>query len=163
MRTCALAGFSSEFSVLEATVIEQGRDGGSFHRSLGRLTGRCAAAAVSLATGSWMKGCGRLSHPSPLQPLQNSFCLHYRYIRCWCYFIERSILVILNACYDKGNKSMRGSFDPPSQVTINYHNVWPGASWCPVGWGHLLLGQGWNTCSSSPKLNWWEGWLHSIP
>ena len=30
MRTCALAGFLSEFSVLEATAIEQGRDGGSF-------------------------------------------------------------------------------------------------------------------------------------
>ena len=29
MRTCALASFLSEFSVLEATAIEQGRDGGS--------------------------------------------------------------------------------------------------------------------------------------
>ena len=32
--------------------------------------------------------------------------------------IERSILVILNAYYNTGNKSMRGSFDPPTQVTI---------------------------------------------
>ena len=100
----------------------------SFHRSLGRLTGRCAAAAVSLATGSWMKGCGRLSHPSPLQtlqnshpsplqPLQNSFCLHYGYDAD-----ASSIILLLNAwlaCYNTGNKSTRGSFDPPTQVTIN--------------------------------------------
>ena len=42
MRTCALAGFSSEFSVLEATVIEQGRDGGSFSLRETRFIGRWA-------------------------------------------------------------------------------------------------------------------------
>ena len=60
MRTYTLASFSSKFSVLEVTAIEQGRDGGSFplreirfiRRSLGRLTGRCAAVAFSLATES---------------------------------------------------------------------------------------------------------------
>ena len=100
VRTCALARFSSEFSV---TAIEQGRDGGSFslretsfHWSLGRLTGGCAAPPRSrlpeCRRDSWMKGCGRLNH---LQPLQNSFCVHYVYdddassaILYWTY-IER--------------------------------------------------------------------------
>ena len=54
-----------------------------------------------------MKGCGRLSHPSPLQILQKSFCLHYVYdaddssIKC----------SILNVHYNTGEKC-DGSFDP---------------------------------------------------
>ena len=49
MRMCALANFSSEFSVLEATAIEQGRD---LVSSVAGPFGRCATVAVSLATGS---------------------------------------------------------------------------------------------------------------
>ena len=82
-----------------------------------------------------MKGCGRLSHPVPLQtlqnshpsppkPLQNRFCLHYGYDADASSFIERSILVILNACFNTGKKNMHGAFDPPTQVTINGNKAW---------------------------------------
>ena len=55
-----------------------------------------------------MKGCGRLS------PLQSSFCLHYVYDADDC-----SIIFVLNIqYYNTGNKSMRGTLDPPTQVTI---------------------------------------------
>ena len=67
-----------------------------------------------------MKGCGHLSHLSALQPLQHSFALHYVYdADASSILFGRSILVIWNACYNTGNKSMRGPFDPPMQVTNN--------------------------------------------
>ena len=100
IRTCALARLSSEFSV---TAIEQGRDGGSFSLRETRFIGRWAVWLVGVPRGhglacqsveekrSWMKGCGRLSHPSPLQPLQNSFCVHYVY--------DADAIVVLNVQY----------------------------------------------------------------
>ena len=127
MRTCVLASFSSQFSVLEATAIEQGRDGGSFSlretRFIGRLTGQCAPATVSLATGSksveeiaeW-KGVVALAIPH-LYSLCNTADASS------IFFIECSILVILNAYCNTGYKSMHSSFDPPTQVTINKCNI----------------------------------------
>ena len=75
MRTCALASFSSEFFVLEATANEHDHDGGSFSLRENRFTVRCTVSPVGgqeYRRDSRMKGCGRVSHLSPLQPLQHS-------------------------------------------------------------------------------------------
>ena len=48
MHTCALASFSSDFSILEATAIEQGSGGGSFSLRETRFIGRWAIRPVGM-------------------------------------------------------------------------------------------------------------------
>ena len=85
LRTCTLAGFSSEFSV-----------------PLG---------------ANW-----RIVDASAIPRLYRTVIVYTMGMMLVLVHIERSILVILNAYYNTGNKSMRGSFDPPTQVTISNHN-----------------------------------------
>ena len=110
MRTCLLASFSSDFC--SCGYCNRKRSWLALWNSLCRLTGRWrhgrGLTSDREQEDSWMKGCGRLSHPSPLQILENSFCLQYvcdadeNSIKC-------SILVILNVHYNTGNKSMHDS------------------------------------------------------
>ena len=81
-----------------------------------------------------MKGCGRLSNPSPIHTV---FVYTIHVYGADASSIERSTLVILNAYYDTCS-----SFDLPTQVTISQLRVMKSiefnwSAWCT----YLALGE----------------------
>ena len=123
VRTCALARFSSEFSV---TAIEQGRDGGSFSLRETRFIGRWAVWLVGVPRRHGL-ACQSVEEIAEWRGVVAStiYSLYrtvFVYTMCTMMMLVQQFCIerILNAYYNTGNKSMRGSFDPPTQVTIKH-------------------------------------------
>ena len=136
MRMCALASFEQVLSS-RGYRNRTGCVGGSFSLTETLFIGRWTVWPVSVPQ-PWSRlpqgqECRRVakwrgvvtSAIPRLYSLYSLYSIVLVYTMCTMlmlvpyFFIGRSILVIWNACYNTGNKSMRGPFDLPMQVTNN--------------------------------------------